>query len=52
VGAQVRLSFGLHLETTNQGLSLPSDILQFAADRSIDLDFDIYSGRMAIEDGE
>jgi len=46
-GVEIRLSFGLHLETTNQGLSLPTDILQFAADRNIDLDFDIYSERMA-----
>jgi Domain of unknown function (DUF4279) len=46
-GVEIRLSFGLHLETTNQGLSLPADILQFAADRNVDLDFDIYSERMA-----
>jgi Domain of unknown function (DUF4279) len=51
-GAKVRLRFGLRLETTNQGFSLPADILQFAADRHIDLDFDIYSERMAIEHGE
>ena len=42
-GAQVRLSLGLHLDTTNRGFSLPVDIVQFAADRHIDLDFDIYS---------
>lgn len=52
VGAKVCLSFGLHLETANQGFSLPPDILQFAADRTIDLDFDIYSERMAIKHGE
>ena len=42
-GAEVRLSIGLHLETTNQGFSLPSDVLQFAADRNINIDFNIYS---------
>jgi hypothetical protein len=46
-GAQVRLSFGLHLETRNQGFSIPADILKFAADRNIALDFDIYSERTA-----
>jgi hypothetical protein len=46
-GVQIRLSFGLHLETRNQGFSIPADILQFAADRNIDLDFDIYSERTA-----
>jgi hypothetical protein len=46
-GAQVRLSFGLQLETRNQGFSIPADVLQFAADRNIDLDFDIYSERAA-----
>lgn len=46
-GAQVRLSFGLHLETRNQGFSIPADILKFAADRNIELDFDIYSERTA-----
>jgi uncharacterized protein DUF4279 len=45
--AAVRLSFGLHLETSNQGFSLPADILRFAADRNIDLDFDIYGERAA-----
>lgn len=40
--ARIRLSIGLHLETTNQGFSLPPDILRFAADRHIDIDFDIY----------
>ncbi|MBR0773456.1 DUF4279 domain-containing protein [Bradyrhizobium diazoefficiens] len=42
-GARVRLSFGLSLESRNQGFSVPADILQFAADRNIDLDFDVYS---------
>jgi hypothetical protein len=46
-GKQVRLSFGLHLETRNQGFSIPADILKFAADRNIELDFDIYSERTA-----
>jgi hypothetical protein len=41
--AEVRLSIGLQLETRNQGFSLPSDVLQFAADRNIEIDFDIYS---------
>ena len=40
--AKICLSVGLHLETTNQGFSLPSDVLRFAADRDIDIDFDIY----------
>lgn len=47
-GAQVRLSLGLHLETRNQGFSIPADILKFAADRNIELDFDIYSERTAL----
>jgi len=51
-GAKVCLNFGLHLETTNQGFSLPADILQFAADRNIDIDFDIYTERMATKHGE
>jgi hypothetical protein len=51
-GAKVCLNFGLHLETTNQGFSLPADILQFAADRDIDIDFDIYTERMATNHGE
>jgi len=51
-GAKICLSFGLGLETRNQGFSLPADILQFAADRDIDLDFDIYGERKAIEHGE
>jgi hypothetical protein len=50
--AEVRLRVGLHLETKNQGFSLPADILQFATDRNIDLDFDIYSERMAMTHGE
>jgi Domain of unknown function (DUF4279) len=41
-GAEVRLSMGPHLEATNQDFSLPSDILQFCADRNIDIDFDVY----------
>jgi hypothetical protein len=51
-GAKVCLNFGLHLETGNQGFSLPADILQFAADRNIDLDFDVYCERGAIEHDE
>ena len=39
----MRLNIGLHLETSNQGFSLPVDLLQFAADRNIDIDFDIYN---------
>ena len=50
--AKICLSFGLGLETRNQGFSLPADILQFAADRNIDLDFDVYRERKAIEHGE
>jgi Domain of unknown function (DUF4279) len=46
-GAQTRLSLGLHLETRNQGFSIPADILQFAADRNIDIDFDIYGEQTA-----
>jgi len=42
------LSLGLHLETRNQGFSIPADILKFAADRNIELDFDIYSERTAL----
>lgn len=42
-GATMRLNIGLHLETSNQGFSLPVDLLQFAADRNIDIDFDIYN---------
>jgi hypothetical protein len=38
----VALSLGLHLETANQGFSLPADISQFAAERNIDVDFDVY----------
>lgn len=45
--ADARLSIGLQLETANQGFSLPSDILQFAADRNIEVDFDIYDRTMA-----
>lgn len=52
VDAKICLSFGLHLETRNQGFSLSADILQFAADRNIDLDFDVYVERKAIEHGE
>jgi hypothetical protein len=52
-GAKVRLSLGLALATANQGFSLPSDILRFAADRDIEIDFDIYadsdSGRPALD---
>jgi hypothetical protein len=51
-GAKVCLSFGLHLESGNQGFSLPVDILQFAADRNIDLDFDVYGERRVVEHGE
>jgi hypothetical protein len=32
--------------------AVTADILQFAADRNIDLDFDIYGERRAIEHGE
>jgi hypothetical protein len=46
-GAEVRLNFGLHLETRNRGFWLPADILRFVADRNINLDFDIYSEQMA-----
>src|SRR5882672_4439015 len=42
-GAEVRLSLGLALATANQGFSLPSDILRFAADRDIEIEFDIYA---------
>jgi hypothetical protein len=45
--AELCLSIGLHLETANQGFSLPSDILQFAADRNIEVEFDIYDRAMA-----
>jgi hypothetical protein len=41
-GAGVCLSIGLHLETANQGFSLAPDILRFAADRNIEIQFDIY----------
>jgi hypothetical protein len=40
--AKICLSVGLHLETANQGFSLSSDVSRFAADRDIDIDFDIY----------
>jgi hypothetical protein len=40
--ARIRLSVGLHLETTNQGFSLSFDVSRFAADRDIDIHFDIY----------
>ena len=46
-GAEVRLSIGLHLETANQGFSLSSDILQFAADRKIEIEFDVYDRTMS-----
>jgi hypothetical protein len=42
-GAKVRLSLGLALATANQGFSLPADILRFAADRDIEIEFDIYA---------
>ena len=42
-GAAIRLNIGLHVQTTNQGFSLPSDILRFGADRNIDFEFDIYN---------
>jgi hypothetical protein len=42
-GAEVRLSLGLALATANQGFSLPPDILRFAADRDIEIEFDIYA---------
>ena len=42
-GAEIRLSLGLALATANQGFSLPSDILRFAADRDIEIAFDIYA---------
>jgi hypothetical protein len=43
-GAEVRLSLGLELATANKGLSLPSDVLRFAADRDIEIELDIYAG--------
>jgi hypothetical protein len=42
--AEVRLRIGLDLETRNQGFSLHADVLRFAADRNIDIGFDIYTG--------
>lgn len=45
--AELRLRIGLHLETANQGFSLPPDILRFAADRNIEVEFDIYDRTMA-----
>lgn len=47
VRSEVRLRIGLHLRTKNQGFSLPPDILQFAADRDIEIEFDIYDRTMA-----
>jgi len=44
--AKVLLSLGLHLETANRGFSLAPDILQFAADRNIEIEFDIYDRTM------
>jgi hypothetical protein len=41
--AGARLSIGLHLDTANQGF----DIVQFAADRNIEVGFDIYDSAMA-----
>ena len=35
---------GLYLERRNQGFSLHADVLRFAADRNIDIGFDIYTG--------
>jgi hypothetical protein len=35
--AAIRLSIGPHLETTNQGFSLPSDLLQFSSSWPIEI---------------
>jgi hypothetical protein len=43
-GAEARLRIGLDLETRNQGFSLNGDVLRFAADRNIEIGFDIYTG--------
>ncbi|KRR24113.1 hypothetical protein CQ14_15400 [Bradyrhizobium lablabi] len=45
-GAAAFLSLGLHLETANQDFALRPDILRFAADRSIEIKFDIYDRTM------
>jgi hypothetical protein len=41
--AEIRLSLGLALARENQGFSLPSDILRFAADRDNENQFAIYA---------
>jgi hypothetical protein len=40
--AKVRLSFGISLESLNQGFSLNPDFCRYVADRKIGLDFDVY----------
>jgi hypothetical protein len=41
--AEIRLSLGLGLATSNQALSLLPDILRFAAGRDIEIELDIYA---------
>jgi hypothetical protein len=40
--AKVRLSFGISLESFNQGFALDPDFCRYVADRNIRLDFDVY----------
>ncbi len=40
--AKVRLSFGISLESLNQGFALNPDFCGYVADRNIGLDFDVY----------
>jgi len=40
--ATARLSFGIALTSKNQGFRIDSELVKYAADRNIELDFDVY----------
>lgn len=42
INTKRRLSFGLHLESGNQGFSVGPALARYASERDIHLDFDIY----------
>lgn len=43
LGAEMSLSFGLSMESSNNGFSLDVELLGFLADRGIELDVDVYA---------
>ena len=45
--ARVCLSFGLSMDSSNRGFSLDPELMRYLADRSIEAEFDVYTGDTA-----